>query len=127
MTVSLRGCSHPPNPGRAKTRLFPGGDGETHCSKVHSNHPSKLACTSLFKGRLDCFQLRATSHPPRPWRSFSTHRPTDCFAIDYPGRALCRKEHRLINAPSKLRLFLLPMSSLDQFKRARVFSARDGG
>ena len=31
MTVSLRGYSHPPNPGRAKTRLFPGGDGEQSC------------------------------------------------------------------------------------------------
>ena len=40
MTLSLRGCSHPPNPGRAKTRLFPGGDGETHCSKVRSNDRS---------------------------------------------------------------------------------------
>jgi len=33
-------------PGRA---LFPGGDGETHCPKVRSNHPSKLACTPLLR------------------------------------------------------------------------------
>ena len=49
-----------PTPVAPRRALFPGGDGETHCPKVHSNHPSKLACTSLFKGRLGCFQLRAS-------------------------------------------------------------------
>ena len=58
MTLSLRGCSHPPNPGRAKTRLFPGGDGETHCSKVRSNDPSKLARALLGRGLID-LQVRA--------------------------------------------------------------------
>ena len=58
MTLSLRGCSHPPNPGRAKTRLFPGGDSETHCSKVGSNDPSKLARALLGRGLID-LQVRA--------------------------------------------------------------------
>ena len=58
MTLSLRGCSHPPNPGRAKTRLFPGGDSGTHCSKVGSNDPSKLARALLGRGLID-LQVRA--------------------------------------------------------------------
>src|SRR6476659_2554514 len=28
---------HPPTPRRAETRLFPGGDGETQCTKVRSD------------------------------------------------------------------------------------------
>ena len=40
------------------------GDGETRCSKVRSNHPSKLACTSLRRGGLGCFQLRASTTRP---------------------------------------------------------------
>jgi hypothetical protein len=44
-------------------------------------------------------------HPPNPAPLFPPTRPTDCFAIDYPGRALCPGEHRLyINGPSKLSL-----------------------
>jgi hypothetical protein len=31
------------------------------CSKARSNDPSKLACTSLLRGRLGCFQLRAST------------------------------------------------------------------
>ena len=53
--------SHPPNPGRAETRPFPSGDGETQCSKIRSNRLSKLACTSFLRGGLGGFQLRAST------------------------------------------------------------------
>src|SRR6476659_2348700 len=48
---------------------------------------------------------------PDPARSFFTHRPTDCFAIDCPGRALSPCEHRL-------------RSSVDQSKRAIIHITR---
>ena len=72
--------SHPPNPGRffsthqptdcfaidcPRRALFPGGDGETLCSKVHYDGSSKLACTSFLKGGLGCFQLRASTRTAR--------------------------------------------------------------
>jgi hypothetical protein len=36
-----------------------GGEGETHCSKVNSNHPSQLAC---------CLSKERMLLPLRPWR-----------------------------------------------------------
>ena len=57
--LSLRSRSHPPNPAHAETCASPSVDDETHCSKVRSNHPSKLACTSFLRGGLGGFQLRA--------------------------------------------------------------------
>src|SRR5512134_2623945 len=58
---------HPPDPPIALQSIArdapccQGGDGETHCSKVRSNHPSKLACTTFPQGGLGCFQLRAST------------------------------------------------------------------
>jgi hypothetical protein len=60
------------------------------------------------------------SHPPRPRAVLSTHRPTDCFAIDYPERALFPTEHRRRIDFVQLRSLPLLRSSLDQSKRARV-------
>ena len=45
----------PPGAGRA---LFPSGDGDTQCSKIHSNDPSKLAGTLLEAGLISLL-LRA--------------------------------------------------------------------
>ena len=46
-TVAAVGILTRPTLGPPRRALFPGGDGETHCSKVHSNHPSKLARSFL--------------------------------------------------------------------------------
>jgi hypothetical protein len=37
-----------------------------------------------------------TSHPPTHWQIFSPTQPSDCFAIDFPGRAICPGEGLLI-------------------------------
>ena len=76
------GSSHPPNPGRAKTRPFPRRRWRYACSKFHSNHPSKLACTSLLRGGLGCFQLRAWTRPFRG-RAFGEQRKLPSLPIQH--------------------------------------------
>jgi hypothetical protein len=59
--------------------------------------PSSLVLSPgrLIRSSLDQSKRAYVLHPPNPAPLFLPTRPTDCFAIDYPGRALCPGEHRL--------------------------------
>jgi hypothetical protein len=61
------------------------------------------------------------SHPPDPWAVVFTHRPTDCFAIVYPGRALSPGRWRPLleirsHHPSKLAYLSFLMGRLGCFQ-----------
>ena len=62
--VAAVGILHPPNPGRAKTRPFPRRRWRDACSKIHFNHPSKLACTSFLRGGRWLPAARFDEHRP---------------------------------------------------------------
>ena len=55
----LRSLLTRPALGALRRALFPGGDGETHCSTFRCDVPSELACTSFLGGGLGGFLLRA--------------------------------------------------------------------
>ena len=83
------GCSKRPDfspaqPWRAETRLL----------------PSKAAASDylppLLRGGWDGPNCAQRSHPPNPGRYFSPALPSDCFAIDFPGRAICPGEGFLV-------------------------------